>query len=233
MPYTEQELLLKIKDATKNMGIFYKCNFINYRGKTTDTNEWYSEIIAQYLCNNLNLLLCEIPCITRIASYRTKTHDGKYSKISNRTEEIIAMNMFCQSTQDNTVFNGIGSILDYQTPLKCKRSDRAGKIDLISYNKGIVHVLELKKNDSKETMLRCVLEGHTYLKTLDIEKCKKDFAPLIPNDAKFKASPLVFEGSYQYQEFIKNRPFLTQLMNLLDSQPFFLKQIASKEFMVI
>lgn len=65
--------------------------------------------------------------------------------------------------------NILGKVLDYQTPLKDKQDDKAVKIDIVSYNKDIktVYLLELKIEDSKETMLRCVLEIYTYLKTLD------------------------------------------------------------------
>ena len=37
----------------------------------------------------------------------------------------------------------VGEILDYQTPLKNKRSDEAGKIDLLSYDGRILRILEL------------------------------------------------------------------------------------------
>ena len=104
--------------------------------------------------------------IRRTLSYRTYTHDGVYSLTSNREEEITAMKMFnfCKS---GGCYEKIGEILDYQTPLKDRQRDKAGKIDLLAYDGKILRMLELKKPHTGETMLRCVLEGYTYLRTAD------------------------------------------------------------------
>ena len=69
----------------------------------------------------------------------------------------------------------VGRVIDYQTPLKNRRSDKAGKIDLLSYDGISVRILELKEPDSDETMLRCVLEGYTYMKTVDGKRLINDF----------------------------------------------------------
>ena len=113
--------------------------------------------------------------------------------------------------------------MDYQTPLKDKQDDKAGKIDIVSYNKDIktVYLLELKIEDSKETMLRCVLEIYTYLKILDGDKFSSDFD--LPKDTKIKASPLVFFNSSQYKEMVEvDNKFLKKLMDKLDIEPFYI-----------
>ena len=138
-------------------------------------------------CKLLNLF-DNIKKITRQSSYKVDTHDGKHNnQNSNRLEEIMAIEIFNQKS-----LNILGKVLDYQTPLKNERDDKAGKIDIVSYNKDIktVYLLELKKEDNEETMLRCVLEIFTYSKTLDKDKFLEDFN--LPKDTKIKASPLVF-----------------------------------------
>lgn len=65
----------------------------------------------------------------------------------------------CRQSRNGEVFPGIGIVLDYQVPLKNRREDKAGKVDLISLNEDNLYLLELKRQDSNETMLRCVLEG--------------------------------------------------------------------------
>ena len=216
MSYTKQEIINKINIAKNNMQLFYKSDFINYRGKTSDTDEYYNEIVCGWLLENLELLN-EIPTITREKGYFTKTHDGVIKNIdSNRDEEIIAMKMFNQS-----FINGIGKILDYQTPLKNKSSDKAGKIDLLSYDGNTLRILELKKPDSDETMLRCVIEGYTYLKTVDIKRLLQDFK--LPQETKVEANPFVFAGSIAYNEMFEDRPNLKKLIQVLNCKPLFIK----------
>lgn len=216
MAYSRERIIEKIEKAKENMSLFYKCDFINYRGKTSDTCEYYTEIVCEWLLENLESL-DHIPMITREKGYFTKTHDGVIkNKTSNRDEEMIAMKMFNQS-----YIVGLGKMLDYQTPLKNKASDKAGKIDLLSYDGNILRILELKKPDSEETMLRCVIEGYTYLKTVDIKKLLQDFK--LPQETKVEANPFVFAGSIAYDEMFEDRPNLKRLIKKLKCKPLFIK----------
>ena len=117
--------------------------------------------------------------------------------------------MFKQS-KNGMGYDFIGEIIDYQTPLKNRRSDIAGKIDLLSYDGTYLRVLELKKPDSDESMLRCVLEGYTYMKTLDCEKIVCEWN--LPIDTEVKASPLVFKPSDQYNEMLERRKWMTSCL---------------------
>ena len=139
MAYFRQQIIEKIEEAKENMQLFYKSDFVNYRGRTSDTDEYYTEIVCEWLLKNLELLNY-IPTITREKGYFTKTHDGVVkNNNSNRDEEIIAMKMFNQSE-----INGLGKILDYQTPLKNTSRDKGvGKIDLLSYDGSTLRILEL------------------------------------------------------------------------------------------
>lgn len=216
--YTREEIIKKLQDSSKDMSTLYTQTFINYTGKTTDTKEKYTEVIAEWLLNNIDLLY-KIKKITRESTYKVNTHDGKHNnQNSNRLEEIMAIEIFNQKS-----LNILGEVIDYQTPLKDKLGDEAGKIDIISYDKDnkIVYLLELKREDSKETMLRCVLEIFTYFKTLDKDKFLEDFN--LPKDTKIKASPLVFFNGSQYKEMVEgNNKFLKQLMDKLDIEPFYI-----------
>ena len=216
MGYSRQKIIEKIEAAKENMQTFYKSDFINYRGKTSDTDEYYTEIACEWLLKNIDLLN-EIPTIAREKGYLTKTHDGVIKNLqSNRDEEIIALKMFNQSD-----INGVGKILDYQTPLKNKASDKAGKIDLLSYDGNTLRILELKKPDSDETMLRCVIEGYTYLKTVDIKRLLQDFN--LPQETTVEANPFVLAGSIAYDEMFEDRPNLKNLIRVLSCKPLFIK----------
>lgn len=222
MGYTREQILEQCREAFKDKNTFYKKGFINYRGKTTDTKEYYTEVIAEFLCDNITDYMNGIDCITRKNSYKTKGHDGIYDSGSNREEEKIAMQIFIQS-RDYGAFSLIGKIEDYQTPLKSSSDDEAGKIDLLSFDGKIMRILELKKPDSKETMLRCVLEGYTYLKTANHDRLIMDFG-YKPENVILKASPFVFYGGEQHKEMTHPRPYLRKLMTMLDSKPYYIKE---------
>lgn len=171
--YTKAKLLEKIDEylTPDNVSKLYAQDFVNYTGVTTDTKEPYTEVVAERLLSNLAALE-KIEPITRESSYKTVGH--KWQPIdpsSPRSEEQTARSMMGQT------YNYIGEIIDYQTPLKNVQSDEVGKIDLLSWNEaeGRVYILEFKAQDSKETLLRCVLEAYTYGRIVNPKKLLKDF----------------------------------------------------------
>ena len=224
--YSKEEIIKKLEESKSEMGQFYSENFLNYISETSDKEGDYTEIIAEWLLNNIKLF-DEIKPITREKNYKVKTHDGKIkNEKSNREEEIIAMKLFELSQNQGKVFDIIGKIIDYQTPLKNVRADKAGKIDLLAYNEKenpkTLRILELKKLDSKETMLRCVLEAYTYLKVVDKAKLLKDFG--LPKNTKIKACPFVFYGKEQYKEMQEDRKHLKDLIKKLGVEVIYLKE---------
>ena len=212
-----------MKEAKSDIKNFYKKEFVNYLGVTSDTKEYYTEIIAEWLLDNF-YLFDTIKMISRESSYKVKTHDGKIKdENSNHEEEKIAMELFDYSQNKGATFDIIGKIIDYQTPLKNVQKDDVGKIDLLAYNEKekTLKILELKKPDSKETMLRCVLEAYTYLKIVDKDKLLKDFG--LPKDTILKTCPFVFVDGEQYKEIQEDRKYLKELMKNLDIEPIYLK----------
>ena len=163
--------------------------------------------------------------ISRESSYKVKNHDGKIKdENSNREEEKITMELFDYSQNKGVTFDIIGKIIDYQTPLKNVQKDDVGKIDLLAYNENekTLRILELKRPDSKETMLRCVLEAYTYLKIVDKTKLLKDFG--LPEDTVIKACPFVFYGKEQYREMQQDREHLKDLIEKLGIEVIYLEE---------
>ena len=80
----------------------------------------------------------------------------------------------------------------------------------------------MKKPDSDETMLRCVLEAYTYLKIVDRDKLLKDFE--LSEDTILKTCPFVFVDRAQYKEIQEDRKYLKELMKKLDVEPIYLKE---------
>ena len=228
--YSKDEIIKKLEVAKSEMWKFYSQDFVNYRGKTSDKErDYYTEIIAKWLLDNIELFN-DIKMISRENSYKVDSHDGKIkNEKSEREEEIIAMKLFDFSQNQGKVFDIIGKIIDYQTPLKNVQTDKAGKIDLLAYNEKenpkTLRILELKKPDSEETMLRCVLEAYTYLKVVDKDKLLKDFG--LPEDTEIKACPFVFYDGEQHQEMkeIKDsRKNLGELIEKLGIEVIYLKE---------
>ena len=217
---TKEEILLMCEKASEDMKSFYTKGFVNYRGKSVE-GYWYTEIIAEWLLQHMNKYH-EIQPIERRYSYKTSGHDGVIDRQTNRIEEITAKRLFNMKKE----FEGFGHIIDYQTPLKGTKKDKGlGKIDLLSKNDrtNAIYILELKKEDSKETMLRCVLEAFTYSRIVSKKKLYEDFD--IDEKYMLKASPLVYKDGVQYNEFIdKKRVYLHKLMTGLDSVPFFIEE---------
>ena len=221
--YSKNEIIKIIEEAKSDMKNFYKKEFVNYSGETSDTKEYYTEIIAEWLLDNF-YLFDTIKMISRESSYKVDSHNGIIKdENSNHEEEKIAMELFDYSQNKGVTFDIIGKIIDYQTPLKNVQKDDVGKIDLLAYNEKekTLKILELKKPDSKETMLRCVLEAYTYLKIVDKDKLLKDFG--LPKDTILKTCPFVFVDGEQYKEIQEDRKYLKELMKNLDIEPIYLK----------
>ena len=223
MRYTKESILKKCDAAMEKIHLFYTEDFINYRGRCADTDELYSEVIAQYICEHIDEFADRIQSITREASYKTESHLGEYNPKSRREEEITAMKMF-NFCKEGRQYDHIGKIIDYQTPLKNTSCDKAGKVDLLAYDGTCLRLLELKKPDSDETMLRCVMEGFTYLETVDKRKLLMDFD--LPENTKVVACPFVFIGdkSNPHQEMQEERPQLGRLIAMLNSKPYYIRQ---------
>ena len=217
MGYTRAWIISQCEDAFKKIKSFYQKPLVNYRGKTEDTDEYYTEVIAEFLCNNISAYIGGMPVITRQYSYKTTSHDGKvHNPDSGRDEENIAKKMY------GNQYSCVGEMIDYQTPLNSNDDDHAGKIDLLAYDGKTLRILELKKPDSDETMLRCVLEAFTYWKTVDRAKLLVDFG--LPVNLPVKACPFVFKTGKQHDEMGEERPQLRRLMGLLDSKPFYISK---------
>lgn len=216
------------KFARENISTFYKNPVVNFRGKTEDTKRYFTEIISEWLIANKDLLE-NITKIKREKGYKTESHTGEIKNPdSGRNEEIITKEMFNQSK--DCEMNVIGKIIDYQTPLKNTLYDEVGKIDLLAYDGATVRILELKRPDSEETMLRCVLEGYTYLKTVDAAKLLVDFE--LPPRSVVKTCPLVAMDSAQHDEMQEDRPYLKQLMQILDIEVVYYTKIDNRYIFV-
>ena len=229
--YTKQEIIEKCEKGIKDVKQFYNDPVVNYRSKTKDTKEYCTEVVAEFLLqDDIFKLLNSIKMIDR-NDYSVGWHDGGYDIESNRFEEHLAMDMFKTCKNGGHSFDGIGQITGYQVPLKSRMEDAVGKIDLLSKNKDIAYILELKAPGNVETMLRCILEGFTYLKTVNQEKLIKSL-----NDERVKrvtAAPLVSFKGYQWEEMHQDRPNLKRLMEKIQMTEVFYYRVNDIKYEIV
>ncbi|MBQ9968818.1 MAG: hypothetical protein IJO88_08885 [Oscillospiraceae bacterium] len=191
---------------------------VNYKGKTAkkDGGEFYTEIVAKTILENIEALEGIEP-VKRTEDYWSSSRDcSSYKPDGVRGEEMTAMELRMQGK-----ISGLGEIMDYQVPLKNTINDKAGKIDVLSFDSnGVMRILELKRKGNREdTLLRCVLEAYTYFKRVEQEKLRSEYAAKAGAPCScLKACPIFFEDSRQYDEYteLDARPNLKALMKALE-----------------
>lgn len=210
--HTAEEINKNFEEALKEPNNLYNHKCANWKS--------HVEEISKLLFNEIENFTKGITTITRKRSYKYD-HNSSDNKISNRSEEIFAKEL-CKKYEKEE-FRDIGIILDYQTPLKNVRSDKAGKVDLVSYNsrKNEIYFIELKWEIAKDTLLRCILEAYTYSKIVDkkklIEDFNKDGKIKIDENAKIVPCVLIFNNTNasEMHQNEKEYPYLHKLINEL------------------
>lgn len=207
--YSTAQLLDMVNQEAQNMDTFYNAPCVNYSGTTNDPeNEFYTEIISDYLLNN-SVLFNKIQKLSR-PNYNVGHNGTTSSPSSNRLEERIALALF------GKYLPPIGKIIDYQVPLKTVQADDAGKLDLLAFDEatGVLRLIELKAPGSDETLLRSVLEIYTYYKNVDIVNLIKSYG-LENKCTKVKICSLFFKDGKQNDEYntLHQRPNLFALMH--------------------
>ncbi len=234
-PYTRERVIYETAVAMQNIGQLYQQPFLNWRGKTRDDQQQlFTEVIAEELLkSNMAARLRSLPAILR-KEYRVETHDGTIERQTNREEEILAKRIFNYSERGNNL-GELGKVFDYQVPLKSTQKDKAGKIDLVSFNQdtNTVWLVEFKRAGNKDTLLRCLLEVATYYQLLDKEgfiESHKDMLGNLSPDCIRKAV-LIFKEQSQHEEIKEmkdgKRPMLKQLAESLEITFFLLEESGS------
>ena len=230
---TKEETIKRLQDflGADKICNLYDESFINWAGTVNQGTQKYTEVIAEYLLRpEIFARWGEIEVITREKSYDAghsidyvkAPYDGTVKVSGAREEELRAKAMLHDTIKNH------GKIIDYQTPLKNERNDgsgrKIGKIDLLMYDErnNYAYILEYKRPDSRETLLRCVLEVYTYFRTVDRCKLRNDFAVLRENGAVIRKGVLLHAGSYAAEEYYGDNPFVKKLKTELGVEVFIL-----------
>lgn len=213
----EQSIKCYIKSG--KMDSLYKEHYVVSNNTTKDTKERYCDVVCECLLKNMEALTGNGAFdiidrgVTGKSYNMTKVHSGKVQNTtSGRDEEHTAMQM------KDKDYDFIGSVLDYQIPLKSKQMDTGGKIDIMSLQGRVLRLIELKKPASRETLLRCVLESYTYFRKIHKENLVKDFH--LGKDTIVIPAVLVGRSSHQVKEYMDDTSKTLYLMRKLGIEIF-------------
>ena len=202
------------------MDTFYQQDFLKWTGFTSDTKVRYTEVTSAYLLEHPKLP-DRISCVGResyLVSHTPSPDAGGYQ--GSRKEEHLA-----QALKGKTL-GELGEIKEYQVPLKRSAKDEGvGKIDLVSVNGSKLYVIELKKDTSEETLLRCAMEVFTYCRQANREQLMKDY-----HATEIVPAVLVGKRGAQEAELREKPANLIKLLKQLGVEVFFYAKTETGEY---
>ena len=177
-------------------------------GKTSDTNEDYTEVVGVFLLENGFIEkdnFTGVKQITKKAPYQVHT---KFSPaacyLSLHLEE------------------KFGTIIESEIELGNYPDDKAGVVDLITYKKDTdeLNLIEFESDYSENTLLSAALKIQTHYQTIDKEKLVNDFyskedSPISSKNPQIKKVLVLLKGSNAYKEYQENRPNVTKILDEL------------------
>ena len=202
-----------IKDLdSKNdfMGVdtFWLSESASRIGKTSDTNEDYTEVVGAFLLENGFIEkdnFTGVKQITKKAPYQVHTTFSPAAcYLSLHLEE------------------KFGTIIESEIELGNYPDDKAGVVDLITYKKDTdeLNLIEFESDYSENTLLSAALKIQTHYQTIDKEKLVNDFyskedSPISSKNPQIKKVLVLLKGSNAYKEYQENRPNVTKILNEL------------------
>ena len=177
-------------------------------GKTSDTNEDYTEVVGAFLLENGFIEkdnFTGVKQITKKAPYQVHT---KFSPaacyLSLHLEE------------------KFGTIIESEIELGNYPDDKAGVVDLITYKKDTdeLNLIEFESDYSENTLLSAALKIQTHYQTIDKEKLVNDFyskedSPISSKNPQIKKLLILLTGSNAYKEYQENHPNVTKILDEL------------------
>ncbi|ADL36499.1 hypothetical protein bpr_IV135 (plasmid) [Butyrivibrio proteoclasticus B316] len=127
--------------------------------------------------------------------------------------------------KENGELRGICDPDPNSNPSKNSMLFNPGKCDLVSFDNNCFTILELKKEDNTEPLVRAVMEAYTYREMLnkseaaDSLRGKYRGLSIPEGNTIWKAAPLLPFGESQYKEYMSAGPKLIELMDFLEIKP--------------
>ena len=177
-------------------------------GKTSDTNEDYTEVVGVFLLENGFIEkdnFTGVKQITKKAPYQVHT---KFSPAA----------CYLSLHLDEK----FGTIVESEIELGNYPDDKAGVVDLVTYKKDTdeLNLIEFESDYSENTLLSAALKIQTHYQTIDKEKLVNDFyskedSPISSKNPQIKKVLILLTGSNAYKEYQENRPNVTKILDEL------------------
>lgn len=196
-----------------------------------------------YITADTQRTFCEVICETILASpfnvkedpnctYNKGSREDKIAELKKKLINMSKMKEYYGEDETRMVhclcvqkYISAYTTVDFQVPTTNGSSD---KIDLILEKDGIVYMTEVKKFNSDESLLRCVLEIQTYYQKLN----KNFFSKYKCTEKTLKKAILIDENSFAHkqlnlqwaQKLIHDERFGVEVLTLTkDDQGFYIK----------
>lgn len=187
---------------------FWLSESVSRIGKTSDTNEDYTEVVGAFLLENGFIEkdnFTGVKQITKKAPYQVHT---KFSPAA----------CYLSLHLDEK----FGTIVESEIELGNYPDDKAGVVDLITYKKDTdeLNLIEFESDYSENTLLSAALKIQTHYQTIDKEKLVNDFyskedSPISSKNPQIKKLLILLTGSNAYKEYQENRPNVTKILDEL------------------
>lgn len=208
---TYEELMNRVENQRKDTQ-FYRINALNYTGRI-ENGDSYSEVLADWLYQmskdeEKEVLLRNAHMVEpekwTAGPIQEERGEIIFSEGSNRDEENIAKRMMQEGGSYVSNFPGT-RLVDYQVPINRVLHSSEGKADLILVGDRHTYIGELKDMDSKETLLRAMVEARTYQLKINTYSFVHERFKRCYGHASIQTAVLLFEGTKPWKDFMQMR----------------------------
>lgn len=199
MHLTKKDTLEQFAQADSILDI-YNHYLTNSHDTTADTDELYTEIIA-------NEILKDLTIFNRIPAVRPVSQEQVSLINKNKVTPFTVRENFYFRKLTGLVLEYLGQIKDSQIPLIVDINEPGGSwMDLLSYNNETktMYLITLKYRNSKDTLLKATLENYIHYRVEDKQRLAKDYlakefqksATILGfSEVEFKPAVVVVPGS--------------------------------------
>lgn len=141
----------KLRSFQKDWFSIYQSDYLNARTNTDAVAEWILSQFGEITLNTAGLREKNFCVCEHRGQARLKTN------VSQVTEKRLVRAMY-----NARKVAPLGTIRDYEIPLKATRGAKHGDLDLIAYRPSELMIIEAKAPQSRETILKAILQAYTY-----------------------------------------------------------------------
>jgi len=211
---TKEKINNEWENQKKSPRTIYKWKDLN--------NKTYQGYIADLMINEIDIIRLIKPTLRKNIFMRHIETTSQ--KESNQAEKMFAMALCHDERYDSYV---LGKCFEYELPLCPRKGEHLngdnkafGNIDLVCIKEDEVYLIELKKDKSKETLLRTILEAYTYWKQGGALLRAELEGVLKIKDLKVRLGILIFKESEPEKELrcLSNTPSQKRLLDLISNE---------------